>query len=180
MIERFSSLGMRRRFSFWPAVLVGIVVVKAFLSLAIKPGSWMAAYSGVAYFLLLGLTASFAIRSGVVDITARKRAENELRESEDRYRDLVETLPDAIFVVSEERILFVNRSAMKLLGARQSEQIVGKDLSQIIHPDSLASVRRRSRAAYQTGVAAPPMEHVLIALDGSSVEVESAAIPITW
>jgi len=180
MIERFSSLGMRRRFSFWPAVLVGIVVVKAFLSLAIKPGSWMAAYSGVAYFLLLGLTASFAIRSGVVDITARKRAENELRESEDRYRDLVETLPDAIFVVSEERILFVNRSAMKLLGARQSEQIVGKNISEVVHPASLESIRRRMQDSHRTGVATPPMEHTLIALDGSQVEIESASIPITW
>jgi PAS domain S-box-containing protein len=49
-----------------------------------------------------GVLVSSAIR----DITERKSAEQQLHESEDRYRDLVETLPDAIFVVSEERFGF--------------------------------------------------------------------------
>jgi PAS domain S-box-containing protein len=123
-----------------------------------------------------GVLVSSAIR----DISERKRTEQDLRESEDRYRDLVEALPDAIFVVGEERIDFVNPSGMRLLGAQRPEQIVGKHLSEIIHPSSLASIRRRIRDSYRTGVGAPPMEHILLALDGSSVEVESAAIPITW
>ncbi len=115
-----------------------------------------------------------------VNITERKRAEQSLRESEDHYRALVETLPDAIFVASENRIVFVNPSAVKLLGAQRPEQIVGKDCSQIIHPESLASIRQRIRHSHQTGVAAPPREHILLALDGSPVEIESAAIPILW
>ncbi len=123
-----------------------------------------------------GVLVSSAIR----DISERKRAEQDLRESEDRYRDLVETLPDAIFVVSEERIVFVNPSGVRLLGAQKPEQIVGKAIPEIVHPGSLDSIRRRSQAAYQTGVATPPMEHVLIALDGSSVDIESASIPILW
>ena len=123
-----------------------------------------------------GVLVSSAIR----DITERKRAEQELRESEDRYRDLVEALPDAVFVVSEERFVFVNPSGVTMLGAQKPEQIFGKHLSEIIHSDSLESVRNRIRDCYQKGVPAPPMEHVLIALDGSLVDVESAAIPILW
>jgi PAS domain S-box-containing protein len=69
---------------------------------------------------------------------------------------------------------------MRLLGGQRPEQIVGKCLSDIAHPDSLASIRQRTRSSSQTGVASPPMEHVLIALDGSPVEIESASIPILW
>jgi PAS domain S-box-containing protein len=117
----------------------------------------------------------------VVERTSQLKAINDaLTESEERFRRLVETLPDAIFVIREERIVFVNPCGVKLVGAQRPEQIVGKELSEIIHPDSLASIRRRMRDCYQTGVAAPPMEHVLVALDGSSVEMESAAIPILW
>jgi PAS domain S-box-containing protein len=101
-------------------------------------------------------------------------------ETEERFRRMVEALPDAIFVIREERIVFVNPSAVRLLAAQRPEQIVGKELSEIVHPDSLASMERRMRDSHRTEVVAPPMEDVLVALDGSSVEIESATIPILW
>src|SRR5712692_2100234 len=117
----------------------------------------------------------------VIERTSQLTAANDtLTESEERFRKLVEALPDAIFVVSEDRIVFVNPFGTKLLGAQQPEQLIGKDISEIVRPDSLASIRRRMQDCYQTGVASPPKEHALISLDGSSVEIESAAIPITW
>jgi PAS domain S-box-containing protein len=53
------------KFSPWPTALVGIVVVKAVLSLAVKPGPFLFSYSGISYFLLLVLAASFAIRNAI-------------------------------------------------------------------------------------------------------------------
>jgi hypothetical protein len=49
----------------WPTVLIGIVVIKAVLSLAVKPGSFLVSYSGISYFVLLLVATSFAIRNGI-------------------------------------------------------------------------------------------------------------------
>jgi PAS domain S-box-containing protein len=66
MTKPFSSnLGIKLRFASWPTALIGIVVIKAVLSLAVKPGSFLVSYSGISYFLLLLLATGFAIRNGI-------------------------------------------------------------------------------------------------------------------
>src|SRR5258708_9564838 len=60
-----SSLGVWQRFSPWPTALIGIVVIKVFLSLAVMPGPFLAAYSGISYFLLLLLATGFALSNGI-------------------------------------------------------------------------------------------------------------------
>jgi PAS domain S-box-containing protein len=64
--ERFSSsLGTWRSIFSWPAALIGILVARACLSLAIKPASWAITGNAIVYFLLLLLATSFAIRNAV-------------------------------------------------------------------------------------------------------------------
>jgi PAS domain S-box-containing protein len=66
MTKRFLlNFGPELRFYSWPTALIGIVVVKAVLSLAVKPGSFLVSYSGISYFLLLLLATGFAIRNGI-------------------------------------------------------------------------------------------------------------------
>jgi PAS domain S-box-containing protein len=66
MRQQFSSNPRTElRFFPWPTALIGIVVIKAVLSLAVKPGSFLVDYSGISYFLLLLLATSFAIRNGI-------------------------------------------------------------------------------------------------------------------
>src|SRR5215471_12863941 len=54
---------MRLRSSSWQSALIGIVVIKAVLSVAVTPGSFLASYSGISYLLLLLLATGFAIRN---------------------------------------------------------------------------------------------------------------------
>ena len=67
-------------------------------------------------------------------ISANGAVNDALAESEERFRRLVEALPDALYVHSEGRIVFVNPFGMRLVGARPA-QLVGKAILEIIHPD---------------------------------------------
>jgi PAS domain S-box-containing protein len=60
-----SGLGKKLGLASWPTALIGIVVIKAVLSFALKPGSFLFSYSGISYFLLLLLATGFAIRNGI-------------------------------------------------------------------------------------------------------------------
>ena len=60
-----SHLGIRLRSLSWPIALIAVVVVRAAVSFAAKPGSTILSYGGISYFLLLLLAAGFAIRDGI-------------------------------------------------------------------------------------------------------------------
>lgn len=60
------------RFSAWPTALIGIVALKALLSLVSKPDSALLSYGGIPYFVLLMLATAFAIRNGIQN-TLRSR-----------------------------------------------------------------------------------------------------------
>jgi PAS domain S-box-containing protein len=131
--------------------------------------------------IVAAITTSSVDRRAAVEVQ-RLNLELERRvvDSEKRFRKLVEALPDSILVHSENRIVFLNPSCMRLLGAQHPEQLLGEDVLEIIHPDYREAIRRRIERCYQTGTASPARESVLLALDGSSVQVEAAAIPIFW
>jgi len=69
------------------------------------------------------------------DITERKSAEERLRKSEDKYRDLIEISPDAIYVVDADGICFLgNRAGAELAGIPQ-DQLVGTPVTDTYLPE---------------------------------------------
>jgi len=106
-----------------------------------------------------------------------KRKETALRESEEKYRSLIEFLPEPVFIHQDGRIVYVNRATVKLLKAEREENLLGRspldftsaEFSKII-ADRIAKVTRMDEHV-------PFMEQRLSALDGSEVHVESSAIP---
>jgi two-component system cell cycle sensor histidine kinase/response regulator CckA len=103
-----------------------------------------------------------------------------LAESERRFRNLVEALPDAVLVHCGNKIVFVNPCCVQLHGAKSADQLIGRDISEFISLDDLSTVRQRIEECYRTGNASIPLESTLITCDGSTVAVETTAIPMVW
>jgi PAS domain S-box-containing protein len=108
------------------------------------------------------------------DITARKRAEEALRASEEQYRRLVELSPEAIYVNRDNRIELVNPAALRLFGATSADQILGKSPFDLFHPDFHPVIRERIWKLLE-GRSVALIEEKIVRLDGTDRDVEVAA-----
>ena len=108
------------------------------------------------------------------DITERKQAERALRESEDRYRALVDMSPDAVLVNMEGKYVYANPAAHRLYGTASPNDLVGTRALDHIHPDDRELVTARV-AKLRSGEPVGAQEMRIVRLDGSSVYVEALA-----
>lgn len=105
----------------------------------------------------------------------RRRAEEALRESEERYRHLVESLFETIAIYSEGRFVYVNSSGAKLYGVNTAEELIGEPVTDFIQADHLQVIE-----AAKAGQSVPLIEDKLTRRDGSSVDVEIAGVPVMY
>jgi len=107
----------------------------------------------------------------------RMQAEKAMRESEERYRQLVELSPDSIYVQSEGKIAFVNSACVKLFGANNADELVGKSAVDLFHVDYHEIVNEYRRQIGETLGPTPLFEAKVVRLDGAVVDVEASGGP---
>lgn len=110
----------------------------------------------------------------VGEIRDRKRAQEELRASEERYQTLVQLSPDAILIHRHDHIAFGNPAAARLFDM-PAERLGGLTLSDLIPPDSQGTVREFLRAVLEARKPVMPVEICVLRADGLTLHVEATA-----
>ncbi len=113
------------------------------------------------------------------DLTERKQAEAALKESEGRYRALVEWSPQPIIVHRGGKTAYVNPAAIKMFGATSAQTLIGKPIIELAHPDFRQMVLARMKKL-ASGGSTPMTEMKLLKLDGTAFDVEIQSTLVTY
>jgi PAS domain S-box-containing protein len=114
------------------------------------------------------------------DITEQRRAEEALRQSEDKYRHLAESAADAIYIISTPSgFEYVNPAFEKILGY-SSEEVCARNFSflRLVHPDDAHLIHKRKKAREQRKSLPSPYVFRIITKKGDVRYVEASTVPL--
>jgi PAS domain S-box-containing protein len=130
--------------------------------------------------LLVGMLVWAVARIVHEKDVAREAAEVQLRRSEERYRQLIEMSPVAIIVKDQRRIEFANPAARALVGATQTDEMVGKSPFAFVHPESRAKFEKDFCRVLRDGTPLPRTEQRVLRLDGTELDIEFSASAVDY
>jgi PAS domain S-box-containing protein len=114
------------------------------------------------------------------DISRRKEAEEALRESEGRYRSLVELSPEAIMVHCEGEIVYSNSAGLEMLGVRKVSDVVGRSLFDFLPPEFHEKMENLILED-RKGIPQPRIQELrFMRMDGEAIDIETTATPVMY
>jgi len=114
------------------------------------------------------------------DITERREAEEKLRQSEERWRRLVESHRDPIVITVGGTIRYINPAGARIFGAEAPKEIIGRSPTDFATgPDVLEKLHVRNRRL-DRGQPTEPLEHTIERLDGEERTIVSYSQPIEY
>ena len=113
------------------------------------------------------------------DITARKQAEAALKESEEKYRLVVENASEGIAVIQGGAIKFANSRLEEIIGYCENE-LISMRLMDLVHLDDQGKINSFAQAVLEGGPVSGPMVIRIIAKDVSLRWIQVGAVRINW
>ncbi len=116
----------------------------------------------------------------VLDITERKRSEEALRASEEKFRNVIENSNDAIYLLEGRRFELINRRFIDLFGITAEEaRSPDFDFIDLVDPQSRPLIEDRMRVRERGGTPPSVYEFTGLRKDGRPIEVETNVSEIT-
>jgi PAS domain S-box-containing protein len=143
--------------------------------------AWQMIFSIIILLIGTGAGVGLVWRNQRVRFYREKfQAAEALRITEEKYRRLIEVLPDGVVVHSEGRIIYANPSTAKIIGAESPEKLIGTPVMDFVHPDDREIVMNRIKQSLSEGSVAPTTEERFIRLDGTLLTAEVSGVPISY
>ncbi|MEW5910725.1 MAG: PAS domain S-box protein, partial [Thermodesulfobacteriota bacterium] len=114
-----------------------------------------------------------------IDITEMKKAEEAVRESEKKYRLLIDNIDEVIFIAQENLIKFSNKRGLELIGYTQ-EEISTLPYIHIVHPDFRKTVMDQTRKRLNREDIPATSTLKIITKEGEERWVEWTSVLIEW
>lgn len=112
------------------------------------------------------------------EIAEREKAQDEMRKSEERYRNLFELSPEGMMIVSDGRIALVNKAFATMLGPGVPEDPSREPFLEIFHPTYRERLEAAMLEMWQERLPMPALETKLLAHGGATLDVEVSASPL--
>lgn len=114
------------------------------------------------------------------DITASKKAKEDLKKSEQKWQHLVEDNPQPVQVTIDGEIVFINEAGARLYGADKPKEVMGRSIFEFSHPDYVDEIKERIEKIEQEKEIEEAHDHKIICLNGEVRDVEINSIPIEY
>ena len=131
----------------------------------------LAVFTAIIIFLIFW---NWLLRSTVFEKT------KSIKESEEKYRGLIDNSPDAIAIYVAGTVVLVNNECLRLMHAATADELIGKKVIEFVHPDYRLFVAERMKAAENQQSALPVAEEKFVRNDGTFVDVDVKAMSITF
>jgi PAS domain S-box-containing protein len=125
---------------------------------------------------LFDLEGEPTVLSTVRDITERKQAEEAVRQSEERYRALVETAPDVVYIISDEGVFVSLNPAFEAITGWARTEWLGKPFAPLLHPEDAALAVEMFQKVLR-GDKPPPYELRILSKSGKYLVGEFTSTP---